>query len=157
MSHRRDRRKNAGSKVKKFHSAQRAAGSRYGPREMHPDAISDACVPINTSVRMPVKPGPKLTHLPDGCRRAFSRRFVPPVFSAFQSTQTRHLRKQFFLSCSESHLSGLPPCFCSRSSCCLSLSLSLSLSLCVCLPMISRSGYSRAIISRDERTIVSEQ
>jgi len=122
MSHRRERRKNAGSKVKKFHSAQRAAGSGHGPREMHPDAISDACVPINASVRIPVKPGPKLTHLPDGCRRAFSRRFVPPVFSAFQSTQTRHLRKQFFLSRSESHLSGLPSCFCPRSSCRVSLS-----------------------------------
>jgi len=53
MSHRRERRKNAGSKVEKFHSAQRAAGSRHGPREMHPDAISDACVPINASVRIP--------------------------------------------------------------------------------------------------------
>ena len=47
------------------------------------------------------EPGPKVTHLPDGCHgwvTVFLARFAPSVFTAFQQGQTWHLRKQFFLS-----------------------------------------------------------
>lgn len=62
----------------------------------------------------PVKPGPKLNPSAGRSPAVFlALLFAPPLFSAFQSTQTQHLRKQFFLSRRETHLSELPPSFCS--------------------------------------------
>lgn len=48
------------------------AGSHYGPREMHRDAAPEVHVCVNTSSADPVKPGPKLAHLPDGREAFFS-------------------------------------------------------------------------------------
>lgn len=87
----------------------------------HVTRISMQCqthVCVNTPrLADPVKPGPKLNPSAGRSPTVFlTLRFAPSLFNAFQSTQTQHLRKQFFLSYRRTHLSELPPSFCSFSS-----------------------------------------